>query len=44
MSEMEKYYLKVRNKEVSKIKKKTDRIGHILHKNCLLKHVIEGRM
>jgi hypothetical protein len=25
-------------------RRKGDRIGHILHRNCLLKHVIEGRV
>ena len=45
VSEMENYYLKARNKKVRKIKrKKADRIGHILRKNCLVKHVMEGRM
>ena len=25
-------------------RRKADCIGHILHRNCLVKHVIEGRM
>jgi hypothetical protein len=27
-----------------KIKRNANRVGHILHGNCLLKHVIEGRL
>jgi len=29
---------------VKKIKKKANWIGHILSRNCLLKHVIEGKI
>jgi len=26
------------------IRRKANSIGHILHRNCLLKHIIEGKM
>jgi hypothetical protein len=25
-------------------RRKANRIGHILHRNCLLKHIIEGKV
>ena len=28
----------------TKIKRKANSTGHILHRNCLLKHIIEGKM
>ena len=38
----------MRNEEVLKLqttrRRKANRIGHMLHRNCLLKHVIEGKI
>jgi hypothetical protein len=40
-----KCYTESRRKEISYIqKKKANWIGHILHRNCLLKHVTEGKI
>jgi len=43
---MKKYYTESRRKGISYIKKdkKAKWIGHMLRRNCLLKHVIEGKI
>jgi hypothetical protein len=46
---MEKYYKESRVKEERIIlptlnRKNANWIGHILHRNCLLKHVIQGQI
>jgi hypothetical protein len=35
---------KKRNILRTKTRRKADWVGHILHRNCLLKHVIEGKI
>jgi hypothetical protein len=44
--EMKKYYAESRRRGISyKQKRRTANwIGHILRRNCLLKHVIEGKL
>ena len=45
MGKMKNYYVESRRKGKHTLKKKkTKWICHILHRNCLLKHVIEGRI
>jgi hypothetical protein len=43
---MKKYYIQSRKKGISYVqfKRMTNLIGHILHRNCLLKHVIEEKI
>ena len=42
---MKKYYIESMREEYSTCnKKKANWIGHILGRNCLLKHVIEGKL
>jgi len=41
---MKNYYIESRRKEKKLKIKKAKWICHILHRNCLLKHVIEGRI
>jgi hypothetical protein len=43
---MKKYYMESREKGASYINKmrKTNWIGHILRRNCLLKHVTKGKI
>jgi hypothetical protein len=43
---VEKYYIESSRKGTSHTitRRKTDRIGHIVHVECLLKHVIEGKI
>ena len=39
-----KYYTTVKEDRNVLRKRKTNLIGHILHRNCLLNHVIEGKI
>jgi len=43
---MKKYYTESRRREYPayNIKKKANWISHILHRHCLIKHVIEGKI
>jgi len=44
VSKVEKYYTELRKKR-HKIKiRKANLIGYILHRNCLLKYIIEGKL
>lgn len=38
------YYVESRKRENNKKRRKANSIGHILQRNCLLKHVTEGRV
>jgi hypothetical protein len=42
--EMRKYYKEERNILHTTERRKTNWIGHILHRNCLLKHISEGKI